>query len=644
MPHTLPILAFALFAPAADLPAAVPSPIFDRARLVSAVERGLKPLEVASKWWTDNRDCTSCHHQALGSMTFGTLRELGYAVDEAILRDQIDAMMLGNDRIREALLQGEGVIDGQISVSYEMAAFAASGEPATALTDTMFHYLAGKQAADGGWLSESHRPPLEDSEFTATALTARAIGVYAPEGRMKELDSRLERCRQWLLVSKPDDNEDRAMRLLGLGWARATGPEKAAVAAELIALQRPDGGWAQIDSAPASDAYATGQTLVALNQAAGVPTSHPAYRRGVEWLLAAQKDDGSWHVPTRRKTQGQRYFDAYYPHGVDQFISYCGGAWGTIALALAADPRQELAPTAPLAALAGRALSPSEPHVPDEADPVEDTDSDGVTALMRAVVSGTADDVRKCLAKGSNPNAASSRGVTALHCAVFDAEKTRLLLEAGADIAARTELGYTASILAGGYDGAFDAMVDLFERESEIDEDDPMNESSALFLAAVAADVKKVRWLYERGADPNVGIEQGFSALSAAVNLGRVEIVAALLDLGAEMSVSSGRRRGSPLSSAAMHGFTDVAKLLVGRGADVNARDGEGRTALHWAALLDPGHVRIVDALLSAGAAPLAAAKDGATPLDVATKHGHTAIAERLRAAIRPTEPPHSGQ
>ena len=42
-----------------------------------------------------------------------------------------------------------------------------------------------------------------------------------------------------------------------------------------------------------SDAYATGEALVALEQA-GFGLSDPAFRRGVEFLLRTQLQDGSW--------------------------------------------------------------------------------------------------------------------------------------------------------------------------------------------------------------------------------------------------------------------------------------------------------------------------------------------------------------
>jgi len=86
----------------------------------------------------------------------------------------------------------------------------------------------------------------------------------------------------------------------------------------------------------ASDAYATGQVLSALNTAARMPVSDPVYQRGVDYLLRTQAADGSWHVETRAIWL-QPYFESGFPYGRDQFISTAGTAWATMALTPAAE-------------------------------------------------------------------------------------------------------------------------------------------------------------------------------------------------------------------------------------------------------------------------------------------------------------------
>src|SRR5262249_3920973 len=98
----------------------------------------------------------------------------------------------------------------------------------------------------------------------------------------------------------------------------------------VLADQREDGGWAQLDSMK-SDAYATGQALFVL-QDTGLATTDAAYQRGVQFLLKTQEKDGSWLVVTRSRPI-QTMFDNGDPHGKNQFISTpaTGGALADLA-------------------------------------------------------------------------------------------------------------------------------------------------------------------------------------------------------------------------------------------------------------------------------------------------------------------------
>ena len=83
-----------------------------------------------------------------------------------------------------------------------------------------------------------------------------------------------------------------------------------------------------------SDAYATGEALWALHES-GMKPSDPVYRRGVDYLLRAQQEDGTWHVVTRSLTF-QPYFESGFPHGHDQWISQAGSVLAAMALTFAA--------------------------------------------------------------------------------------------------------------------------------------------------------------------------------------------------------------------------------------------------------------------------------------------------------------------
>ena len=129
------------------------------------------------------------------------------------------------------------------------------------------------------------------------------------------------------------------MQALGLEWAGADGGVVRGLVNDLMALQRSDGGWAQTLELE-SDAYATGQVLYTMHQA-GIPSSHPAYRRGVDFLLRTQAADGSWHVKSR-VIKLQPYFQSGFPYDHDQWISAAATAWATMGLSYAG-PASEVA-------------------------------------------------------------------------------------------------------------------------------------------------------------------------------------------------------------------------------------------------------------------------------------------------------------
>jgi len=85
-----------------------------------------------------------------------------------------------------------------------------------------------------------------------------------------------------------------------------------------------------------SDAYETGLSLWALTSAVPLSVDSAAYRRGVDYLMQTQENDGSWHV--RSRAFGfQPYFESGFPHGQDQWISMAATAWSAMALMPAAE-------------------------------------------------------------------------------------------------------------------------------------------------------------------------------------------------------------------------------------------------------------------------------------------------------------------
>ena len=122
--------------------------------------------------------------------------------------------------------------------------------------------------------------------------------------------------------------------------------------------------------------------------------------------------------------------------------------------------------------------------------------------------------------------------------------------------------------------------------------------------------LEEVEKLLDAGADPNVHIKGGQTALMYAVRKEEEKMVKALLDAGAKPNVKHpGFEEYSPLHFAAINEDLSIIKLLLDAGARPNVkgnRKGYGWTPLYWAATkaVKSGDLSIVKALLDAGANP----------------------------------------
>lgn len=104
--------------------------------------------------------------------------------------------------------------------------------------------------------------------------------------------------------------------------------------------------------------------------------------------------------------------------------------------------------------------------------------------------------------------------------------------------------------------------------------------------------------------------------------------VRAALDCGADIETKDDDG-GTPLHWAAGFGEPSVVTVLLDYGANIEAKDDSGRTPLHRAALF--GEPSVVIVLLDRGANVYAQNNDGETPLDVALRNDHAAAIQALR-------------
>lgn len=238
---------------------------------------------------------------------------------------------------------------------------------------------------------------------------------------------------------------------------------------------------------------------------------------------------------------------------------------------------------------------------------------DQSTLLHTAVRSDRRQAAELLLAKGADVNARDSSGCTPLHVAAFwwHLNSAELLLAKGADVNGRAREGATPLHVAvfANLDGGFDQKDQ----------------------------VELVTLLLAKGADPNAKDRSGQTPLHkiAFSQRGGMAKGLAYLVLAKGGNLNARDNRGcTPLHLARDPG---LVIQLVRSGADVNAKDGSGRTVLsraitgaapdQGALLADPV---LVDTILLAGADPNVRDSTGFTPLQLAKLCRNTEMVQSL--------------
>ena len=211
------------------------------------------------------------------------------------------------------------------------------------------------------------------------------------------------------------------------------------------------------------------------------------------------------------------------------------------------------------------------------------------TALMHAASEDHIDIARFLLANGAEVNAETDEG-TALMKAVRrgNPAMVKLMLDAGADVHAKHRLGNTPLVMS--------ADRSFAEMNAKPGGPPPVSSSEVMsLLLAKGADpngvgqygrtalmaastVTKVKLLLARGAQVNAKDESGATALTLAVDRGDVQVVEALLKVGAAGLNAQNEDGETLLMRAVREGRMDLAKLLLANGADLNLVDVLGDT------------------------------------------------------------------
>ncbi len=243
-------------------------------------------------------------------------------------------------------------------------------------------------------------------------------------------------------------------------------------------------------------------------------------------------------------------------------------------------------------------------YLAEGADINELSEQTQLSPLSWATLMGEKEAAEALLQLGANVNVRQEDGGTPLHIAVFlgRAELAELLIKEGADVNAKNRGGDTpASGLYAPW-SMVKFMTSMFgiklkEKEVEAGRDKiakmlnvnrsskPQRVANNVWEAVFIGDLKVVRQAIADGTDVNARNPQfGEPMLSTAALMGHTEIMTFLLEKGADINARNGDGN-TALHAAAFLGRADAVELLLEHGVDANIRNNQGGSAIDSATL-----------------------------------------------------------
>ena len=248
---------------------------------------------------------------------------------------------------------------------------------------------------------------------------------------------------------------------------------------------------------------------------------------------------------------------------------------------------------------------------------------EGVTVLNLAAEKATSEVVQRLLeVPGIDVNAASTLPASPLYTAVKrgDLEIIKLLVEAGADLTLRGDVHENTMLMTAAYSNSSEIIKYFIEKGLEVNLKNKLG-WTALHIAAsnltdFMGNLENVKTLVLAGADIDVGSNDGSTPLMYAVlSNDNTDVVEYLLEQGADVNAVNSYG-STALFIAASKGKLEMARTLVMAGVDIHAVDHKHQNALMMASIF--GKNDVVQYLLERGADINSEDVDGLSPLHFA--------------------------
>uniref|UniRef100_A0A665VVK6 Ankyrin 1, erythrocytic a n=1 Tax=Echeneis naucrates TaxID=173247 RepID=A0A665VVK6_ECHNA len=257
--------------------------------------------------------------------------------------------------------------------------------------------------------------------------------------------------------------------------------------------------------------------------------------------------------------------------------------------------------------------------------------ADAGNSFLRAARSGNLDKALEHIKNGIDINTANQNGLNGLHLASKEGHVKMVLelLHNGIVLETTTKKGNTALHIAA-LAGQEQVVTELVNYGANVNAQSQKG-FTPLYMAAQENHLEVVKFLLENGANQSIPTEDGFTPLAVALQQGHENVVALLINYG-----TKGKVRLPALHIAARNDDTRTAAVLLQNDPNPDVLSKvcgclctcNGITPLHIASRR--GNVIMVRLLLDRGALIDAKTKDELTPLHCAARNGHSRIIEIL--------------
>ncbi len=281
-----------------------------------SLEKGRDFLDTASVLWQKERKCLTCHTNVayLSTGAGYASRRPAFAEVRKFTEETVSVRW---EQTKGPRYHADVIIAAQ-GLAISDAETTGKLHP---LTRRALDRMWTLQRPDGGWNWEKcDWAPLESDDHYGVTV-AMLAALRAPEGyaATPAAQEGLKKAREYLKAVPPTMLHHRAMILWVSKYAEdlMSPAEREKTLGELLALQRPDGGWAtstlgqwkrtdgKEQDLESSDGYGTGFVLT-IARLAGVPASDERLRKGVVWLKTHQRESGRWF--TRSLSTDSKHF------------------------------------------------------------------------------------------------------------------------------------------------------------------------------------------------------------------------------------------------------------------------------------------------------------------------------------------------